>query len=217
MKLQCRQCGALLAVTSPDAYISCPYCGARSVVDGYSGESFFHRPALSREDVLRLFKPGAVATASVFWFPYDADSLSRVFTQPYAEMENYSPPSADRRLWNESEAGGKVVPVDPQLLGEGGVVYHPFWVVISTATAQGTMVDAVSGRKLGEVAEPSGGSVFDPSREALSAFLTGIGPAMLVFYFLRGFSIFWAAVFGMASAILAPDLWKKLTGGRNRE
>jgi len=217
MKLQCRQCGALLAVTSPDAYISCPYCGARSVVSGYDGASFLHRPSLSEEDVLRLFEPGAVATASLFWFPYDAESLSRVFTQPYAEMEDYSPPSADRRLWNESEVQGKVVPVDPQLLGEGGVVYHPFWVVISTATAQGIMVDAVSGGKLGEVAEPSAGRVFNPSREALSAFLIGTGPALLVFFLLRGVSIFWASVFGMASAIFAPDLWKKLTGGNNHE
>ncbi|RKZ03377.1 hypothetical protein DRQ21_06005 [Candidatus Fermentibacteria bacterium] len=217
MKLQCRQCGALLAVTSPDAYISCPYCGARSVVSGYDGASFLHRPSLNREDVLRLFEPGAVATASLFWFPYDADSLSRVFTQPYTEMENYTPPSADRRLWNESEAEGKVVPVDPQLLEEGGVVYHPFWVVISTATAQGTMVDAVSGVKLGEAAGASPGSLFDPSREALSAFLIGIGPALLVFFLLRGVSIFWASVFGMASAIFAPDLWKKLTGGRTHE
>jgi hypothetical protein len=44
-----------------------------------------------------------------------------------------------------------------------------------------------------------------------------MGPALLVFFLLRGVSVFWAAVFGMASAVFAPDLWKKLTGGRIRE
>ncbi|MCK5131625.1 MAG: hypothetical protein KAR40_05675 [Candidatus Sabulitectum sp.] len=210
MKLQCKQCGALLAVTSPDAYISCSYCGARSVVDGYTGTSFLHRPALDEEDVLRLFGSGIVASVSLYWFPFDPDTLVRVFTQPYAELENYSPPSADRRVWNESEVEGTVVPVDPELAGDTGVIYHPFWVVISASTAQGTMVDGVSGRKPGESADSGGENLFDPVREALSAFLIGVCPALLVFFLLKGLSVFWAPVFGMASAILAPGLWRKL-------
>ena len=210
MKLQCKQCGAILAVTSPDAYISCSYCGARSVVDGYTGTSFLHRPVLDEEDVLRLFGSGIVASVSLYWFPFDPDSLARVFTQPYAELENYSPPSADRRVWNESEVEGTVVPVDPELVGDTGVLYHPFWVAINATTAQGTMVDGVSGRKLGESANSTEENSFDPVQIAFSAFLISVAPGLLIFFLLKGISVFWASVFAMASAILAPGLWRKL-------
>lgn len=210
MKLQCKQCGALLAVTSPDAYINCPYCGAKAVVDNWTGNSYLHRPALDEEDVIRLFQSGSVTSVSMFWFPYDSDTLNRIFTQPYAEMQHYLPPSADRRIWNESEVLGTIVPVDPDLLGESGVIYHPFWVAISTVSAQGTIVDAVSGIKLGQSSEFSAEISFDPVREAFSAFKIAIGPALLIFFMLKGLSVFWASVFGMAAAILAPSLWGKL-------
>lgn len=213
MKLQCKQCGVFLAVTSPDAYLSCPYCGAIAVVDGFTGTSFFHRPALDEKGVLRLFARGSVASVSLYWFPYDPDTLKRVFTQPYAEMVHYSPPSADRRVWNESEVEGTTVPVDPEMVGDGGVIYHPFWVVISASTAQGIMVDGVSGRKLGESSNSTDESPFDPGKEALSAFLISVVPALLIFFLLRGLSVFWASVFGMVSAILAPGLWRKLVKG----
>ncbi|MCK5786170.1 MAG: hypothetical protein KAH54_06395 [Candidatus Sabulitectum sp.] len=216
MKLQCKQCGALIAVTSPDAYISCPYCGAKAAVEGFRGTSFLHRPALENKDVLRLFTSGSIASVSLYWFPFDPDTLERVFTQPYPEMENYLPPSSDRRVWNESEVEGTIVPVDPDLLGEIGVVYHPFWVAINATTAQGSMVDGVSGRKLGESAGSTGGTLFDPLVEARSAFLIGVIPALLIFFLLQGLSVFWASLFGMASAIVAPGLWRKLVrGGRS--
>lgn len=212
MKLQCKQCGALLAVTCPDAYVSCPYCGAKAVVDGYTGASFLHRQTLDEKDVLRLFRSGSTASVSLYWFPFDPDTLKRVFTQPYTEMENYSPPSADRRVWNESEIHGTIVPVDPDLVGDSGVVYHPFWVVISSTTAQGTMVDGVSGRKLGESDNPGDENLFDPVQEAFSAFLVSIAPALLVFFLLRGLSVFWAAVSGMAIAVLTPGVWSRFRG-----
>lgn len=213
MKLQCKQCGALLAVTSPDAYISCTYCGAMAVVQGFTGTSFLHRPALDEQDVLRLFNSGSIASLSLYWFPFTQDTLERVFTQPYAEMENYSPPSSDRRVWNESEIAGTIVSVDPDLIRDSGIVYHPIWVAISATTAQGTMVDGVSGRKLGDSTGSFGKKVFDPAREALSAFLVGVVPALLIFFLLKGVSVFWASLLGMASAILAPGVWKKLRKG----
>lgn len=217
MKLQCKQCGAFIAVTSPDAYVSCSYCSAKAVVDGFTGTSFLHRSALAEEDVLRLFASGSIASISLYWFPYDPDSLQRVFTQPYSEMENYSPPSADRRIWNESEVKGTVVPVDPDLVGEKGVIYHPFWVAINASTSQGTMVDAVSGRKLGDSSSPGPLSSFDPVKVALSAFWISLVPALLVFFIFKGLSVFWASVFGMASAIFAPGLWLKLVKGEKSE
>lgn len=212
MKIPCTQCGALLAVTSPDAYITCPYCGARAVVSGYTGVNFLHRPALEKNDALRLFSPGSIATASLYWFPYDPDTLSRVFTQPYAEMEHYSPPSADRRVWDETEIEGTIVPVDPELVGESGIIYHPFWVVISASTSQGTMVDGVSGRKLGESSVSSEENPFDPVHEAFSSFLISVVPVLLIFFLIRGFSVFWASLLGMAVAILAPGLVQRITG-----
>ena len=210
MKLQCKQCGALLAVTSPGAYITCLYCGARSVVTGDSGDSFLHRPALTKEDVLRLFTSGSISSVSLYWFPYDPDTLHRVFTQPYTEMEHYSPPSADRRVWNESEAEGAVVPVDPDLIGEAGVLYHPFWIAISASSAQGIIVDGVSGRKPGTPTHSDGQSSFDPLREALFTFAIAVVPTLLVFFLLKGVSIFWASVLGMTTAILTPGLFRKL-------
>jgi len=214
VKLRCTQCGALLAVTSPDAYITCPYCGARAVVSGYTGVNFLHRPALDKSDALRLFSAGSMATASLYWFPYDPDTLSRVFTQPYAEMEHYSPASADRRVWDESEVDGTstIVPVDPELVGESGIIYHPFWVVISASTSQGTMVDGVSGRKLGESNVSSKENSFNPVHEAFSSFLISVAPALLIFFLIRGLSVFWASLLGMAVAILAPGLLQRITG-----
>lgn len=210
MKLQCKQCGALLAVTSPDAYITCPYCGSKSVVAGYRGNNFLHRPALTKEDVLRLFTSGRIASVSLFWFPYDPDTLERIFTQPYSELEHYSPPSADRRMWNQSEVEGEVVPVDPDLLGEAGVLYHPFWIAIDAASALGTIVDGVSGRIPGASALPAEQSSFDPIREAFSAFTIAVVPTLLVFFLLKGVSVFWASVLGMTTAILSPGLFRKL-------
>jgi len=206
MKLQCKQCGALIAVTSPDAFACCRYCGANSIVDGFAGTSFLHRPSLDENDVLRLFAPGEVSSVSLYWFPFDPDTMKKIFTQPYPEMDDYSPPSADRRVWDESEVEGEIVPVDPELIGKGGAVYHPFWVAINAATAQGTIVDGVAGTKLGEISGSSGKPGFSPAREALSAFLAGVVPAFLFFFLIRGISVFWASVFGMASAIVAPGL-----------
>ncbi len=185
MKLQCKQCGALLAVTSPDAYITCLYCGAKSVVAGYSGNSFLHRPALNKNDILRLFPSDSVASVSLYWFPYDTDTLHKIFTQPYTEMEHYSPPSADRRMWNESEVEGTIVPVDPELVGEAGVLYHPFWIAINTVSAQGTIVDGVSSRKLGAPMHSGDKSSFEPVREALSAFIIALVPTIIVFFLLK--------------------------------
>lgn len=216
MKLKCTQCGAFIAVTSPDAYVSCSYCGARAVVSGFSGESYLHRPALSEEDVIRLFPRGETVSSSVYWFPYDPVSLSRVFTQPFAEMENYIPPAADRRIWEEGSSVGRIIPVDPDLIGDMGVVYHPFWVVI-ISTGQGVIVDAVSGRIISASAEAPEGKKFDPFYWAFRAFGIGIIPALAVFFLLRRVSIFWASVLGMGAAVYAPGLWSRIRreGGRD--
>ena len=212
MKVKCRQCGAGLAVTTPDAYLNCPYCGARAVVSGFTGQSFLHRPVLSRDDAERLFPPGSVSSASVYWFPFDPGTLERVFTQPYAEMESYSPPSADRRLWEGNEQDGTVIPVDPDLTDGEGVIYHPFWVIIRSSSGQGIIVDAVSGTLVGSETSGVSPSDFSPYRESVRAFLTGIIPAVLVFFILKGVSLFWASVAGMAAAVFSPGLLDRLRG-----
>lgn len=218
MKLQCKQCGATLAITSPDAFVCCPYCGAKAVVSGYTGANFLHRPVLDEKDVIRLYPSGSVASVSLYWFPFDSDTLNGVFTQPYTEMENYLPPSADRRVWDEATVQGKIIPVDPDLLGDSGVVYHPFWVAISASTFQGAMVDGVTGRKLGESAKSGKEHLLDPTKEALSAFLTGVVPTLIVFFLLlKVVSVFWASLFGMASAILVPVFWDKRIRKRSHE
>jgi hypothetical protein len=215
MKLQCRQCGALIAVTSPDAYTKCRYCGAIAAVSGFSGTSFLHRVLYEEKDILRLFGAGEISSVSLYWFPYDPDTMKKVFTQPFSEMDDYSPPSADRRVWDEPSVEGTIVSVDPELVGEGGVIYHPFWVVINSLTAQGTIIDGVSGIRLGETQGSSEPPGFSPAREAASAFLTGIVPALLLFFFIRGISVFWASVFGMAAALFAPEIRDRIKKGRS--
>lgn len=214
MKLECRQCGAAIAVTSPDAYVTCSYCGARSIVSGFTGQSFLHRPVLTEQDLLRQFPAGAVVSVSMYWFPYDPESFEKVFTQPYPEMESYRPPSGDRRIWNGSSQGETVIPVDPDLAGEHGVVFHPVWVAISGSSGQGTLVDGVSGRLIGQ---PQAGSLkesVNPVEESLRAFAAGVVPALVIFFVLKGLSLFWASVLGMAAAIAAPDLLDRIKRGR---
>jgi len=213
MKLECTQCGAVIAVTSPDAYVNCTYCGAKAVISGFRGQSFLHRPVLNEEDAVRLFPPGGIASISIYWFPYDPDSMERVFTQPYAEMVAYSPPSGDRRVWDEGEVSGTVIPVDPDLAGDQGVLFHPVWVAINGITGQGTLVDAVSGRMIGESPGRDGSGSIKPVEESIKAFATGVVPALIIFFLLRGLSLFWASVLGMAGAIFAPDLWQRLRRG----
>ncbi|PIE52435.1 hypothetical protein CSA37_06515 [Candidatus Fermentibacteria bacterium] len=215
MKVKCRQCGAGLAVTTPDAFLNCPYCGARGLISGFTGQSFFHRPVLSKEDAERLFPPESIASSSIYWFPYHPETLKRCFTQPYAEMDTYSPPSADRRIWNESEAEGTVIPVDPDLAEGEGVIYHPFRVMIRTGSGQGIIVDAVSGSVAGSEWAQTSSKGFNPYREAFAAFTAGVIPAVVLFFLLKGFSFFWAAAAGMAAAIITPFLFDVIRG-RNR-
>lgn len=210
MKLECTQCGAFIAVTSPDAMAECSYCGAMAVVTGFTGQSFLHRPVLSAQDAERLFPAGSVASAVLYWFPYDPADLSRVFTQPYPEMEEYTPPAADRRVW-EDDPSGTVIAVDPDLAGGEGVIYHPFWIVLDSASGQGTIVDAVSGIAVTPRGKATEQAEFDPYRSAISSFALSVIPASLVFFLLRDLSVFWAAVFGMAAAIFSPDLFRRIS------
>jgi hypothetical protein len=169
---------------------------------------------LSEKDLLRLFPAGAVASASLYWFPYDPESLERVFTQPYPEMGSYHPPSGDRRIWDGSSLGETVIPVDPDLAGEHGVVFHPVWVAINGSSGQGALVDGVSGRFIGESQSSSVKGNIKPVDESLRAFTTGVIPALLIFFLLKGLSLFWASILGMAAAIAAPDLWDRIKRGR---
>lgn len=217
MKLQCKQCGAAIAVTSPGSYISCPYCGAKAVITGFSGTSFFHRVTISEKEVLRLFEPGTIASTSLYWFPFDQNSRKRVFTQPYPELENYLPPSASKGVWNGDETIGDIIPIDPELIDESGVIYHPIWVAINSSSSQGLMVDAVSGRKLGLMPKERCKISFNPLHTAVKAFLVSIIPTLVIFFLLKNLSIFWASVFGMVSAVIAPGLWKKLSSRGDNE
>lgn len=217
MKLQCKQCGAAIAVTSPSAYISCPYCGAKAAITGFSGTSFFHKVTISEKEVFRLFEPGTIASVSLYWFPFDQTSRKRIFTQPYPELENYLPPSASKGVWNSDETEGDIIPVDPDLIDDSAVVYHPIWVAMNSSSSQGLMVDAVSGRRLGVMPEESGKISFNPLQTALKAFLISIIPTLVIFFLLKNFSIFWASVFGMASAVVAPGLWKRLSARGDNE
>jgi len=217
VKLQCKQCGAAIAVTSPGSYISCPYCGAKAVITGFSGTSFFHRITLSEKEVLRLFKPGTIASTSLYWFPYKQSPYKRVFTQPYPELENYLPPSASRGVWNSDEIEGNIIPIDPELLDDSGVIYHPIWVAISSSSSQGLMVDAVSGQKLGLIPDENGTVSFNPFQTAKKAFFISIIPALFFFFILKNFSVFWASALSMVSAVIAPGLWTRISNRGDNE
>lgn len=178
MRVECRQCGGLVALAGPDSLARCPWCGALA---RYSpGEDVFHQlPALGPEQVERLFPPGSVLPPRLMWFPYrlQGSRLSASFSQPYPSLDGYEPPSGDMRPWKGSE-DAEEVPCEP---GQGRLVYHPFYSVTERDGCDGFLVDGISGRIPGHDEGSGAGLSEGPLRVVLRAFAAGLVPSVLIY------------------------------------
>lgn len=162
MKINCTQCGAEHMVIESDFFIRCPYCDARIVVDPPADTPKLVMASVSSEYVRRLFPPGMVISLEKKYFPYyetdqslTGKTLISCFSQPWQNLEDYSPPAGDRRVFNESIAEPcEFIPFDRDQIDEASVkiVFHPFYIVMLKLEgySEGVLVDAVSGQLLGE-------------------------------------------------------------------
>ncbi len=162
VKINCTQCGAEHIVIESDFFLRCPYCDARIVVDPPADIPKLVMASVSPEYVRRLFSPGMVVSLEKKYFPYyemnqslKGNTLISCFSQPFPELENYSPPAGDRRVFDESIAEPcEFIPFDRDQIDEAsvGIVFHPFYIVMlkMEGYSEGVLVDAVSGQLLGE-------------------------------------------------------------------
>ncbi|OPL18934.1 MAG: hypothetical protein AVO35_03115 [Candidatus Aegiribacteria sp. MLS_C] len=189
MKIICPQCGSEHVVMESDFLLRCPYCDSRIMVETPAGTPAMVRTAVTEESVRRLFPPGMVVSMVLRFFPYletgEGSSRSRIpcFSQPWQELDSYTPPDGDRLVFDESMAApGDIMPLDRDLLESTGgrLVLHPFFVVMLRLQgySEGMLVDGVSGRLLGEVPLKEDGRTDDLSLEKL--FLTVLALGMLV-------------------------------------
>lgn len=162
MKINCTQCGAEHMVIESDFFLRCPYCDARIVVDPPADTPKLVMASVSPEYVRRLFPPGMVISLEKKYFPYyemdqslKGKTLISCFSQPWQDLERYSPPAGDRRVFDQSIAEPcEFIPFDRDQIDEAsvGIVFHPFYIVMLKLEgySEGVLVDAVSGQLLGE-------------------------------------------------------------------
>ncbi len=187
MKVNCPQCGAEQIVIESDFFLRCPYCDARIIVDPPGNTPELVSSAVTEEYVRRLFPPGMVSSVEMKYFPYLETGISSggeiqpCFSQPWQELEDYLPPSGNRKVFDESLVDpDQVIPFDRDMLEEnpGRVIFHPFYVVMLKLEGygEGLLVDAVSGKIVGEspVTEDKSNREQDLYRTFLRTLLTGL-------------------------------------------
>ena len=161
MKINCTQCGAEQVVIESNFFLRCPYCNARIIVDPPENTPALVEPAVREEYVRRLFPSGAVSSVEMKFFPYlekivpSGREIKPCFSQPWQELEDYLPPSGDRKIFDESLAEpDQLIPFDRDMAEESGsrVIFHPFYVVMLKLEGygEGLLVDGVSGKVIGE-------------------------------------------------------------------
>ncbi len=227
MRVRCTQCGAALRVLENDFYLRCPYCEASVVVRTDGGMPSVVKPVKEREQVERLFPPGAVESVQLRYFPYTGtgDRLVPVFNQPFDELLEYIPPSGDRTIWDEGELPPEIViPVDEVSSDSmGSIVFHPFFLVMLSGKgySHGVLVDGVSGKLL--TANPLDARVESSRstvRAASTALAWGILPSALLYILLRSggagmfSSIFFSILAAAGAVVLAGLLRKGLRSGQ---
>ncbi len=162
MRIKCSQCGADLVVLESDFLLRCPYCDARILVQPPTDTTFIVSPSVNDEYVSRLFPSGMAGSVELMYFPYLETAGDRklipCFNQPWHELEDYTPPDGDRKVFDEDMVDpDSTIPFDRDLTEEveGRLVFHPFFVVMLNLEGyrEGMLVDGVSGKMLGEVPE----------------------------------------------------------------
>jgi len=151
-------------VIESDFFLRCPYCDARIIVDPPANTPALVENAVSEEYVRRLFPSSLVTSVEMKYFPYletgtsSGRELRPCFNQPWQELEDYIPPSGNRKYFDESLAEpDQLIPFDRDMVEEndGRIVFHPFYTVMMKLEGygEGLLVDAVSGKIIGDLPE----------------------------------------------------------------
>jgi len=158
LRVSCSQCGAEHTVLESDFYLRCSYCDATILVNPPESTPVIVAPGATPEEASRLFPPGSVSSVELRYFPYleveEGSSLRPCFSQPWSELDGYSPPAGDRRIFDRSlTEPEQLIPFDREMEESGGkIVYHPLLILMLKLEGygEGVLVDGVSGRLLGE-------------------------------------------------------------------
>ncbi len=204
MKISCTQCGAEQVVLESNFFLRCPYCDARIIVDPPENTPALVEPAVSEEYVRRLFSSGVVSSVEVKFFPYLEKVLSSgreiqsCFSQPWQELEDYIPPSGDRKIFDKSLAEpDQLIPFDRDMAEESGsrVIFHPFYVVMLKLEGygEGLLVDGVSGKIIGEppVIEEQNDSGQNLYRTFLITLAAGLIFTVPIYFLTKDFDESW--------------------------
>jgi len=231
VKINCTQCGAEQVVIESNFFLRCPYCDARIIVDPPENTPALIEPAVREEYVRRLFPTDMVSSVEMKYFPYLENDLSSVreihpcFSQPWQELEDYLPPSGDRKIFDESLAEpDQLIPFDKDMAEESGsrIVFHPLYVVMLKLEGygEGLLVDGVSGKLISEspLVENDDDSVQKLYRTFLITLAAGLVFTVPVYFLTKGFSEFflsgiWTFMI-IVSLVLAFYHFKIKTGRR---
>ncbi len=216
MKINCTQCGAEHIVIESDFFIRCPYCDARIVVDPPADTPELVMASVSEEYVRRLFPPGMVISSEKKYFPYcetdqslTGKTLISCFSQPWQELEDYSPPAGDRRIFDESIAEPcEFIPFDRDQIDEASVriIFHPFYIVMLKLEgySEGVLVDAVSGQLLGEspVMDDTASKEMKLHKLFFLTLIAGLAISIPVFLLLTNIGLSWLSRTWLSAIIL---------------
>lgn len=184
MKVQCTQCGAEQVVLESDFFLRCPFCDASILVDPPKDTPAIVKPSVSEEYIKRLFPSGSVKSMEINYFPYlentagSGGGLQPCFNQPWQELEDYTPPAGDRQVFDAGMAEpDQIIPFDRDSEDDvpGRIVFHPFYVVMlkMEGYSEGLLVDAVSGKTIGDV--PGSGGEENENGGLYKLFFTTLG------------------------------------------
>ena len=162
VKIRCTQCGSQQVVLESNFFLRCPYCDARIIVDPPRNTPALVEASVSEEHVRRLFPSGRVSSVEIKFFPYletgtsSARKLQPCFSQPWADLEGYLPPSGSMKVFDESlVTPDQLIPFDRDAAerSSGRVIFHPLYIVMLNLEgySEGLLVDGVSGKLIGEL------------------------------------------------------------------
>lgn len=212
MRVECTQCGGVLDIRGPGSLARCSWCGALAR-HSWEGGVFFQEPALSAEQVARLFPPGEISPPSMMWFPYilRGSRLERAFSQPYPALDAYLPPSGELKPWpEEGDPRGGMVPSD---MRDGTLVYHPFYSVTIAATGEGMLLDGISGKEPGRVGV-AGSVNRDSGGLYIRSLLAGVLPAIVIYLSVHRVSPVLAVLLSAPAGYWAATFLERRRKGR---